>query len=164
MAFKSVKLNQSRWPGVMLNVTYICVGLALLLVAAQFWLYSVRYQRIFAKDTWQAVTLTNGQTYFGHLQQYGPHTLVLFNVYYLQASQSATTAGATTDLTTDASADSASTATDSGATTDSDLRLYKLTDDFHKPNDYLIINKDQVLFWQHLSPESPIVKTIAENS
>lgn len=157
----TIKTKKIHWPNVMLNATYACVILAIILVATQFWLYGVRYQRIFADgNTWQAITLTNGQTYFGKLEQYGPRTLVLFNVYYLQASQ--TTDTSTSDLETDAV--TVDGETESTTEPDSGLRLYKLTDDFHQPNDYLIINKDEVLYWQHLSDESPIVKTIAENS
>ncbi len=143
---------KTSWSGKMVTMTYFCVGLAVILIAAQFWLYGLRFQRLFPNDVWQAVTLTNGQTYFGKLEKYGPHTLVLFEVYYLQAKSD------------EATSDTADTTADETTNNDSGLKLIKLTDDFHRPNNYLIINRDQVLFWQHLANESPIVEAIQKNN
>lgn len=147
--------KQNSRSGLVVNLAYVCAALAVVLVTAQFWLYGIRYQRVFAKDTWSAVTLLNGQTYFGKLQQYGPHTVVLFEVYYLQNST------ATESTSAEAAVTEPSETAEAEATTDSGLQLFSLQSDFHKPNNYLIINRDQILFWQHLSADSPIVQTIA---
>lgn len=128
----------------MAHLAYVSACLSLILVFVQFSLYSLHYNRIFSDDSITAVTLTNGQTYFGVMEKFGPHTVVLFNVYYLQAG----------DQATDAVVDPAAT--------DASLKLIKLVDDFHQPNDYLVINRDQVLFWQHLENSSPILEAMAE--
>lgn len=136
------------------NLAYICVGLALVLAVTQFWLYGLRYSRVFSGEVWASVTLSNGQSYIGHLEQYGPQTVVLFDAYYLQAVTDATTTEGVTDTT------AADAATET-AEPESNLQLISIADDLHKPFDYLIINRDQILYWQQLSQESPIVQTLA---
>ncbi|EKD78636.1 MAG: hypothetical protein ACD_41C00306G0006 [uncultured bacterium] len=126
----------------MAHVAYWCAAMAVLLVAVQFWLYGIHYNRVFADNVVSAVTLTNGQTYFGRLEKFGPHTAVLFNAYYLQVGE--------TDVTAAEQADG------------SNLQLKKLSDDFHQPNDYLILNREEILYWQHLSSQSPIIEAMAE--
>ncbi|MBI4407163.1 MAG: hypothetical protein HY565_01540 [Candidatus Kerfeldbacteria bacterium] len=148
MAIKRLT-TKTDWPQRMAHVAYISAGISLVLVFTQFFLYSLHYNRIFSSDSITAVTLANGQTYFGVMEKFGPHTVVLFHVYYLQAGD---TTGETTDLTD----------TTDTADTESNLKLIKLADDFHQPNDYLVINRDQVLFWQHLEPSSPILEAMQE--
>lgn len=136
------------WPSTMAHLAYMAAGLALVLVFVQFWLYSIHYNRVFTDDAVTAVTLTNGQTYFGQLEKFGPHTAVLFHVYYLQVNP-----------TTDAAATDTADATN---TDQSNIKLMKLEDDFHQPNDYLVLNRDQVLYWQHLQADSPILEAIQD--
>lgn len=138
------------WPTTMSHLAYVCAGLAFILVAVQFWLYSLHYNRVFASDAISAVTLTNGQTYFGRMEKFGAHTVVLFNPYYLQVNP---TDGTATDATIEET-----TATNPEA----GLQLKKLSDDFHQPNDYLIVNRDEVLYWQHLNSSSPIIEAMVE--
>ena len=146
---RTTALERRRdWPTVMSHVAYVCAAVAFVLVVAQFWLYSLHFNRIFNNATVSAVTLTNGQTYFGRLEKFGTHTVVLFNPYYLQVNP--TTTETTDPATTEATGDS------------SNLQLKKLTDDFHQPNDYLIINRDQVLYWQHLELGSPIIQAMVD--
>lgn len=160
MPLRTIKPHRFQWSATMVNVTYAVVVLSIVLVAAQFWLYGVRYQRVFAEDTWYAVMLSNGQTYFGVLQQYGPDTVVLFNVYYLQATGDIT---APAESTTEGEVAEGSEAEEAEIETESGLKLFKLTDDLHKPNDYLILNRNHILFWQHLSNDSPIAQAIEKN-
>ena len=151
---KASKLRPSgRMTVAMHNLAYICVGLAIVLAVTQFWLYGLRYSRVFSGEVWASVTLANGQSYIGHLEQYGPQTVVLFDAYYLQAVTDTATADTDTDT---ASADSATEATEP----ESNLQLISIADDLHKPYNYLIINRDQILYWQQLSQESPIVQTL----
>lgn len=149
---KSVR--PARFALAMHNLAYICVGLSIILAVTQFWLYGLRYRSVYSTNAWSSVTLANGQSYFGHLEQYGPNTVVLFNAYYLQSAPAATT-----DANT-AATDDADVAADDTTAAEPGLQLVSLSNDLHKPYDYLIINKDQILFWQHLTSESPIVQTI----
>ena len=82
-------------------------------------------------DVLQAVFLTNDQIYFGHLKNASPDYLILSDVYYVKVN-------------------------DSGAG-----QLIKLgAVEPHGPKDKMIINQDQVLFWENLTADSPVAKTI----
>lgn len=164
----------------MTAITYLCVVLAIMLTGTKFWLLSNRYAAIFDHTTYQAVTLTNGQTFFGRLDKYGLQTYVLNDVYYLKqsvannANTNADTAvqqnvnqNTNTNTNVDeninsATTTTATTTTTDNTTTDSGLQLVRLVDDFQEPNNYLILNRQQIVFWQNLSGTSPIMKTIAE--
>lgn len=148
--------SSGRFTIAMHNLAYICVGLAIILAVAQFWLYGLRYRRVFSSDVWASVTLSNGQSYIGHLEQYGPNTVVLFDAYYLKAVAD--------DATTENTATDATATSDSIAQTEPNLQLVSIADDLHKPFNYLIINRDQVLYWQHLSNQSPIVQTLVNQT
>jgi len=82
-------------------------------------------------DAYQAVFLTNDQIYFGHLKSISSDYLILFGVYYVKLNEEG--AG----------------------------QLVKLgAGEPHGPRDEMIINQDQVLFWENLKFDSPVVKTI----
>lgn len=134
----------------LLNLTYFCVGLAIILIALQFALYGMRYRGLFDDSTYQAVTLTNGLTFFGRLQRYSPNTFVLSDVYYLKTSADVNELNET----------AAASETAAEATTDSGLQLFQLSQDFYQPQNDLIINRDQIVYWQNLQSDSPIVQTI----
>ncbi len=92
----------------------------------------------------QAVFFTNGQVYFGKLQAFGTGTLKLTDIFYLQA-QSATS-----------STNPQSTSVDS-----SNVQLIKLGNEVHGPEDAMIIEKSQVLFYENLKPDGKVSQSIA---
>lgn len=147
---KSTKELYNKLPHWMFGVTYACVILAILLVGAKFALHAWVYRSLFMDTTYQAVTLSNGQTFFGQIQQYGPGTYVLSDVYYLQA---------TAETTDTAETDPAIVEDDAG----SGLQLVKLVDDVHQPLNYIVLNKDQVIYWQNLNTASPIIEAIVKD-
>ena len=82
-------------------------------------------------DTYQAVFLTNDQIYFGHLKNISPDYLILSDVFYVKINEGGTG------------------------------QLVKLgAGEPHGPRDEMIINQDQVLFWENLKPDSQVIKTI----
>ena len=84
-----------------------------------------------APDAYQAIFLTNDQIYFGHLKNINSDYLILSDVYYVKIDQSG--AG----------------------------QLVKLgVGEPHGPKDKMIINQDQVLFWENMRFDSQVVKTI----
>src|SRR3989338_3038483 len=97
---------------------------------------SVKYDRYDKKDfidssTYQAVFLTNDQIYFGNLKNTSSDYLILSDVYYVKIDQSG-----------------------SG-------QLVKLgSGEPHGPKDEMIINQDQVIFWENLKPDSTVVQKI----
>lgn len=82
-------------------------------------------------DAYQAVFLTNDQIYFGRLKNVNSDYLILFDVYYIKVSENG--AGQMVKL---------------GAI------------EPHGPKDEMIINKEQVLFWENMRFDSQVVKTI----
>ena len=99
---------------------------------------SVKYDRYDKKDfidssVYQAVFLTNDQIYFGRLKNVSSDYLILSDVYYAKVDESG--AG----------------------------QLVKLgAGEPHGPKDKMIMNKDQILFWENLTSDSPVVKAIQQ--
>lgn len=82
-------------------------------------------------STYQAVFLTNEQIYFGRLKNIDSDYLILYDVYYAKV-------------------------TESGAG-----QLVKLgVGEPHSPRGEMIINQEQILFWENLNLDSPVVNTI----
>jgi hypothetical protein len=97
------------------------------------WLKYDRYDKsdFIDSDAYQAVFLTNDQIYFGLLKNISSDYLILFDVYYVRINEGG--AG----------------------------QLVKLgAGEPHGPKDEMIINQDQVLFWENMRFDSQVVKTI----
>lgn len=93
---------------------------------------------------YQAVFLSNGQTYFGKLSVQNDGYMRLTDIYYLQ---------------TQAGEESA----DPQATTDqSNVQLIKLGDEVHGPEDEMIISKDQILFYENLKTDGSVANSIQQ--
>jgi hypothetical protein len=92
------------------------------------------------KDNYQAVFLNNGQVYFGHVKSLNAKYINLADIYYLQ--------------TNDASGQQATSSTN--------VSLVKLGCELHAPFDQMVINRDQVIFWENLKDSGQVVKAIAQ--
>ncbi len=101
------------------------------------------------KNKFQAVFLTNGQVYFGHLASLKGEYMELTGIYYLQVQQSVqpSTDNKQQEQTTD----------------DSKVSLTKLGSELHGPTDKMNLAKDQILFWEDLKDDSSVVKAIKEH-
>lgn len=89
----------------------------------------------------QAVFLNTGQVYFGHVKALNGKFVELTNIYYLQTSQNG-----------------------SGQTqqnTGSNVSLVKLGCELHQPDDKMIINRDQVTFWENLHESGQVAKAVS---
>lgn len=85
---------------------------------------------------YQAVFLNNGQVYFGHIQSLNSQYVRMTNIYYL---------------------------TQSGDSSSSNYSLVKLgCQQIHDPLDQMVINRDQVTFWENLSDSGKVVKSIQQ--
>lgn len=95
---------------------------------------------------YQAVFFTNGQVYFGKLQQFNDDYMKLKDVYYLQ---------------TDASDQQSNSKNPQQSSTDQNsTKLIKLGEEIHGPEDEMIISKDQVLFYENLKTDGKVSKSI----
>lgn len=93
------------------------------------------------KDKYQAVFLTNGQVYFGHIKAVNEQFVDLRNIYYLQQNQSS--------------------GSSSNAKNNS-LTLIKLGCELHQPYDEMVIQSSQVTFWENIQDSGQVGKKIKE--
>lgn len=128
-----------------LTLTIAAVLAALLLLAGAFFGYRAITGSTIDSGKYQAVFLTNGQVYFGKLQRLGDY-YKLTNVYYLQASQSAD------------GSNSPQQAADAKA--EGGVQLIKLGNEVHGPEDAMVIDKSQVLFFENLKNDGKVVESI----
>lgn len=88
----------------------------------------------------QAVFLNTGQVYFGDVESMNSRFVVLTNIYYLQ-----TAGGATGDQQQQANAN---------------VSLVKLGCELHEPYDQMVINRDQITFWENLGDNGQVATAV----
>jgi len=126
----------SKHVPVVLTISVAVLAVAVGVISIFPAIISLKYDRYDRKDfidssTYQAVFLTNDQIYFGNLKNTSSDYLILSDVYYVKIDQSG-----------------------SG-------QLVKLgSGEPHGPKDEMIINQDQVIFWENLKPDSTVVQKI----
>lgn len=89
----------------------------------------------------QAVFLNNGQVYFGNIKELNKAYLNMENIYYLRVSQQVQPG----------KQDAAN-----------DVSLVKLGCELHGPEDSMVLNRDQVTFWENLKDDGQVVKAVSE--
>jgi len=98
-----------------------------------------------ASDKYQAVFLTNGQVYFGKLEDGGGDYVKLTDIYYLQSKDQGKVQPK-----------------DSADTSQPNLTLIKLGKELHAPADEMNISREQVLFWEDITDDGKVMKAIKE--
>ncbi|MEO5499333.1 MAG: hypothetical protein ABIR46_02450 [Candidatus Saccharimonadales bacterium] len=94
-------------------------------------------------DRYQAVFLSTGQIYFGHLKNTHGNYLTLEQSYYTKSSE----------LPTDATPEQKQA-------TSNNVSLVKVGDEVYGPENTMKIRAEQVLFWQDLKTDSKVAKAI----
>lgn len=97
-------------------------------------------------NKYQAVFFTNGQVYFGKLSQLNDKYLKLTNIYYLQTQSTG-------------SEDANPQSTSSSAS--GDVKLIKLGQEIHGPEDQMVIARDQVLFYENIKSDGKVGQSIS---
>lgn len=132
------------------KVIALAVGLVLAaaVIALSGWfLYRSSTAATIDSSKYQAVFFTNGQVYFGKLNQVNASYFKLTDVFYIQAQES--------DSTQNESENPQETSNDS-----TDIRLIKLGSEVHGPDDEMIISKDQILFFENLKKDGRVSDSI----
>ncbi len=88
-------------------------------------------------NAWQAVFLTSGQVYYGKLKDSSGQFYTLEDVYYIRRDAQAA----------------------EGAP---QLTLIKMGNELHGPEDSIILNRDHILYVEHLKKDGLVTKRIAE--
>jgi hypothetical protein len=135
-AYTQVVPRRSWFSRILLLLTFIVVTVSLVVYMGE------QYNWFRSSDAWQAVFLSNGQVYFGHVVKTTPSSVVLQDIYYLQAS-GPLQAGAEQQQ--------------------KDLALVKLGAELHGPTDEMRINREHVLFVEDLKDDSKVVKAIEQH-
>ena len=89
----------------------------------------------------QALFLTNGQVYFGHLAGINNGYVKLTDIFYLQVQQQVQPGS-------------------SSNTQNPNVSLAKLGNELHGPEDAMYVSRDQVLFWENLKNSGKVVQAI----
>ena len=89
---------------------------------------------------YQALFLTNGQVYFGHLSGLDGKYVTISDIYYLQVQQNLQQGSA--------------------GNANSQVSLAKLGSELHGPEDSMHVASDQVLFWENLKSDSKVSQAI----
>lgn len=95
------------------------------------------------KSKLQAVFLNGGQVYFGKIQDLNDKYLRVGDIYYLRVNQQVQP-----DRDNQAAA--------------ADISLVKLGCELHGPKDEMLINREQVIFWENLKDDGQVAKAVAE--
>ena len=95
------------------------------------------------KKKLQAVFLNGGQVYFGNINDLNGKFLSMNNIYYLRVNQQV-------QPNQDQSAAS------------NDISLVKLGCELHGPTDNMVINREQIIFWENLKDDGQVAKAVAD--
>jgi hypothetical protein len=131
------------WVGLLFAATIVIV-----LIAFMFYNSSPKAEASFVDTAkQQAVFLTNGQVYFGKVSEVNKQYLTLNNIYYLNVNQQVQ------PNQKDTSGNNAA---------NNSISLVKLGCELHGPADQMIINRDQVTFWENLKSDGQVSKAISQ--
>lgn len=95
------------------------------------------------KSKYQAVFLNGGQVYFGKISDLNKQFMKVSDIYYLRVNQ---------QVQPDANS----------AANQNDISLVKLGCELHGPQDNMVINREQVIFWENLKDDGQVAKAVAE--
>ena len=120
----------------LIQVVWILAGLLVILAAGWHIVRHIRGSSMAFTTPYQAVLLTNGSVYFGHLQGYGGHQPVLTDVYYI-VSQTNPENKQVNNV------------------------LVKRGKELHEP-DRMFLNPNQILFVEPVGTNSKVAQLIAQ--
>jgi hypothetical protein len=101
-----------------------------------------------APSGWHAIFLSNGQVYFGQIDNIDGHDLILSDIYYLQVVDQPLQQSQGSDEVIDP------------ANPKQGLTLAKLGGELHGPTDRMVINRDHIMLTEELKADSNVVVAI----
>jgi hypothetical protein len=128
------------WMILLFSATILVVSLALLMYFGG----SKEVDRV-DKTKQQAVFLANGQVYFSKIKTINDKFMVLTDIYYLNVNQQVQPDQKTSDQQSQNS-----------------ISLVKLGCELHGPLDQMVVNRQQVTFWENLKDDGQVAKAISE--
>lgn len=123
----------------------VCISILILGVVGYIAMRSPASQEKFVDSTkMQAVFLNGGQVYFGKITGISDDSMRVSDIYYLRVNQVVQPDG------------SAAKDNNQG------VSLVKLGCELHGPQDSMVINKDQILFWENLKSDGKVAVAVDE--
>jgi len=134
----------SRW--LKLTAVVLLFACTILLVALIVYLVTSKptnQNKYVSTSEYQAVFLNGGQVYFGHISSLNSQYLRIGDIYYLQVNQQVQPNQSTS------------------STANNNVSLVKLGCELHGPEDSMVINQSQVIFWENLKTTGKVAQAIA---
>lgn len=133
--------------GMRVGFVALLSGIALLLAALSFYFAfggkgSGAQNGYVDSKKMQAVFLNGGQVYFGNIKSITNEYVRLSNIYYLRVNQQVQPNGQ--------------------SSSNQDISLVKLGCELHGPQDAMVINQSQVIFWENLKDDGQVAKAVAD--
>lgn len=135
--------HEPRWLRVVFVVLLFSVTILAIAISGLLYIGKDKEAKYVNTDQNQAVFLTNGQVYFGKVQSVTNDYVNLIDIYYLNSQQQPDASKKT-------------------ETTQTNFSLVKLGCELHGPTDQMIINRDQVSFWENLKADGKVAKAIQQ--
>jgi len=151
VAHPSTNNKQNRWKDgpKWLRITWVILLFSVTIVVAALtitlYLGGPKEYKQVNPDQQQAVFLTNGQVYFGKIKSINSRYVDLRGVYYLNVNQQV-------QPNQETDKDKAQ----------NNISLVKLGCELHGPSDQMLINRDQVTFWENLKDDGQVAKAVTE--
>lgn len=139
--------HRSGVVGKLLVLSLIIVSIAITAFVGYAIVNGVGSQNYVDKGSYQAVFLSDGQIYFGHLSNVDKQYSTLEDIYYLQVQNTSPD----------------QQPVQQGESTAAQITLVKLGNEIHGPQDKMVINSDQILFWENLKDEGQVVTAITKD-
>ncbi|CAN5464143.1 hypothetical protein BH10PAT3_BH10PAT3_6770 [soil metagenome] len=144
---KQTTQQKRRMSGKMMRILSVIILVLASLIVALVALYlaiggSNDEQKYVDKTKFQAVFLNGGQVYFGRIHSLNDKFITVDNIYYLRVNQQVQPNQSTTSAA------------------NQDVSLAKLGCELHGPTDVMVINREQVLFWENLKSDGQVTKAI----
>jgi len=132
--------------GKLLNIAYISLlfSTTILIVAVVLSVFLVgdnKEEKFVDKTKLQAVFLNNGQVYFGKIDKLNQKYMRVANIYYLRVNQQVQPGQQANQ---------------------NDVSLVKLGCELHGPEDSMLINREQIVFWENLKDDGQVAKAVVE--
>lgn len=138
---RSSREDRGKWARISILILIIVVVILLIALAVFFAGNNGDNEDTYVDTSkLQAVFLQTGQVYFGNIKVLNEKYAVLTNIYYLQTSSSST--GSTSSA-------------------NSNVSLVKLGCELHMPYDQMVINQNQITFWENLQSDGQVAKAVA---
>lgn len=140
---KTKGVDKGEWTriGTMLLVAAIVILLGAVIATAALGGSDVKAESKFVDSSkLQAVFLNTGQVYFGNIKTLNSKYFVVSNIYYLQTANGNASGGTAANTS---------------------VSLVKLGCELHEPLDQMVINRDQVTFWENLGDNGQVAKAVA---